>query len=172
MLDRIAGEEVHNAVDIGTGTGLLAFAARHLWPGAQVMATDIDPTAVDVGQANAAINGIGGIEWVVSDGTLDIRIAAAAPFDLIIANVLAGPLVSMAPELAAVAAPNATIVLAGLLETQRNQVVAAYETCGCALVEADRREDWTILKFAAGIARFVPVAPPDPKGRDGWVLDL
>ena len=78
----------------------------------------------------------------------------------------------MAPELAAIAAPNATIILAGLLETQREQVVAAYAACGCALAEVDRRGDWSVLKLTAGAARYVPTAPPDPKGRDGWALDI
>ena len=67
---------------------------------------------------------------------------------------------------------NATIVLAGLLETQREQVVAAFAACGCRLEEVDRRGDWTILRLQAGETRYVPVTPPDPKGRDGWALDI
>jgi len=109
---------------------------------------------------------------VVADGTLDPAVVTPALYDLVIANILAGPLVSMAPELAAIAAPGATIVLAGLLETQRAQVVAAYAACGCSLVEVDRRGDWSVLRLTAGAARFVPSAPFDPKGRDGGALDL
>ena len=78
----------------------------------------------------------------------------------------------MAPELAAIAAPGAAIVLAGLLETQRGQVIEAFAACGCTLEAVDRRGDWTILRLAAGATRFVPATPPDPKGRDGWALDL
>ena len=172
MLDGLAARRVARVIDIGTGTGLLAFAARVLWPGAQVVATDIDPAAVEVGQANAAANGVERIDWVVADGALHDAITARAPYDLVIANVLAGPLKSMAAELAAVAAPDAAIVLAGLLNTQADEVVAAYAACGCRLVAADRRGDWTILRLAAGAERYVPTAPPDPKGRDGWALDL
>ena len=172
MLDRLGGERFAAVIDIGTGTGLLAFAAQHLWPTARVVATDIDPAAIAVTRQNMAVNRIDGIDLIVADGALDDAITAGAPYDLVIANVLAGPLVSMAPELAAIAAPGATILLAGLLETQREQVVAAYTGCGCRLVEADRRGDWTILKLAAGAERFVPTSPPDPKGRDGWALDL
>lgn len=172
MLDAMADRHVANVIDVGTGTGLLAFAARHLWPDAQVMATDIDPMAIDVTRENAEGNQVSGIDLVVADGALDDAITAAAPYDLIIANVLAGPLVSMAPELAAIAAPEAVIVLAGLLETQRAQVVDAYAGCGCTLVEADRRGDWTILKLKAGAVRYVPTKPFDPKGRDGWALDI
>lgn len=172
MLDAMADRRFTNIIDVGTGTGLLAFAARHLWPAARVMATDIDPMAIDVTRENAEANAIAGVELIVADGALDDAITAAAPYDLIIANVLAGPLVSMAPELAAIAAPGATIVLAGLLETQRDQVVEAYAACGCTLLQTDRRGDWTILKLEAGMVRYVPTKPFDPKGRDGWALDI
>ncbi|WP_066720167.1 50S ribosomal protein L11 methyltransferase [Sphingomonas pituitosa] len=172
MLDGLSGQRFTNIIDVGTGTGLLAFAGAHLWPEAAVMATDIDPAAVDVTRENAVANGIEGVDLIVADGALSDAITAKAPYDLVIANILAGPLVSMAPELAAIAAPNATIVLAGLLETQRPQVVAAFEACGCTLEAVDRRGDWTILRLAAGAVRYVPVTPPDPKGRDGWALDI
>ncbi|WP_066826974.1 50S ribosomal protein L11 methyltransferase [Sphingomonas mali] len=172
MLDAMADRRFANIIDVGTGTGLLAFAARHLWPEARVLATDIDPMAIDVTRENAEANGIAGVELIVADGALDDAITAGAPYDLIIANVLAGPLVSMAPELAAIATPGATIMLAGLLETQRDQVVEAYAACGCTLLQADRRGDWTILKLEAGMVRYVPTKPFDPKGRDGWALDI
>ncbi len=172
MLDGLSDKTFANIIDVGTGTGLLAFAGAHLWPEAKVMATDIDPAAVDVTRENAVANGIDGVDLIVADGALSDAITAKAPYDLVIANILAGPLVSMAPELAAIAAPNATIVLAGLLETQRAQVVAAFEACGCTLEAVDRRGDWTILRLAAGATRYVPVTPPDPKGRDGWALDI
>lgn len=172
MLDMLAGERFTDVIDIGTGTGLLAFAARHLWPEARVLATDIDPVAVEVARENAAANAAGGIDLVVADGTLDRAVTTRAPYDLVIANILAGPLVSMAPEIASIAAPGATIVLAGLLETQREDVVSAYESCGCILAAVDRRNDWTILRLAAGAERFVPSAAFDPKGRDGWALDI
>lgn len=172
MLDRLADREFARVIDIGTGTGLLAFAARHLWSDAEIVATDIDSRAIDVTRENAASNGVERIGLVVADGTLDDAITALAPYDLLIANILAGPLVAMAPELAAVAAPCATIVLAGLLETQRADVVCAFAGCGCTLEETDPRGDWTVLRLAAGAVRYVPTTPIDPKKRDGWALDL
>lgn len=172
MLDAMADRAFAKVIDVGTGTGLLAFAAAHLWPQAHIVATDIDPAAIEVTRVNAVDNGIEGIELIVADGALSDAITAGAPYDLIIANILAGPLVSMAPELAAIAGSRATIVLAGLLETQREQVVAAFADCGCTLEEVDRRGDWTILRLQAGEVRYMPAAPPDPKGRDGWALDI
>ncbi len=171
MLDALDGPFA-NVIDIGTGTGLLAFAAAHLWPKAAVMGTDIDPVSIDVTRDNAVLNGVAGIDLVVADGTLDDAIVARAPYDLVIANILAGPLVSMAPEIASIADTGATIVLAGLLETQRAGVVAAYEACGCSLEAVDRRGDWSVLRLQAGAVRFVADGPFDPKGRDGWALDI
>ena len=174
MLDALeaAGKRFASVIDVGTGTGLLAFAAVDLWPDARVIATDIDPVAVDVTRENAALNAVAGVDLFVADGARHPDIDAQAPFDLVIANILAGPLVSMAPELAAIADGGGTIVLAGLLETQRETVVAAYAACGCTLDAIDRRGDWTVLRLTAGATRYVPTAPFDPRGRDGWALDL
>lgn len=171
-LDAMADRDFATVIDIGTGTGLLAFAAAHLWPRARIVATDIDPAAIDVTRENMAANDVADVALIVADGALDATITAGAPYDLVIANVLAGPLVSMAPELAAIAAPHATILLAGLLETQRAQVVESYTACGCTLAAAEVRGDWTILTLTAGAERHVPTKPIDPKGRDGWALDI
>ena len=172
MLDALGTRAFTNVIDIGTGTGLLAFAGAHLWPAAQVTATDIDRVAIDITRENAALNGIDGIRLVAADGALSDAVTALAPYDLLVANILAGPLVSMAPEIAAIAAPGATIVLAGLLATQAPQVSAAFTGCGCRVEATDLRGDWAILQLTAGAERYVPDAPFDPKGRDGWALDL
>lgn len=172
MLDRLSERQFRNVIDVGTGTGLLAFAAAHLWPSARITATDIDPAAIEVTRENASANEVDGVALVVADGALSDAITANAPYDLILANVLAGPLISMAPELAAIADANATIVLAGLLDTQRVEVATAFEACGCRVDESDKRGDWTILRLTAGARRFVPSRAPDPKGRDGWALDI
>ena len=157
----------------GAGVGMgREIALRFAAEGARVAATDIDPAAIHVTHENAAENGIDALHLIVADGALSDDIAARAPYDLVIANILAGPLISMAPEVAAIAAPGAAIVLAGLLDTQREQVIAAFAACGCTLELVDRRGDWTILRLAAGATRYVPQSPPDPKGRDGWALDI
>ena len=109
------GERFANIADIGTGTGLLAFAALALWPEAKCIATDIDPVAIDVARDNAAINGVklghgaGELLLAVADGMDSPLLAARAPFDLIIANILAGPLIELAPDFAKALAPGGTI---------------------------------------------------------------
>ena len=168
MIDALAGRHFANVVDFGTGTGLLAFAARPLWPEARVMATDIDPIAIEVTAENMAANDVAGIELVVADGARAPAIDARAPYDLLIANILAGPLVAMAPEVTAVAASHATIVLAGLLTDQAEAVIEAYRAQGCTLAGRDVRGDWTILRLTA------PAEPhPAATGgdREAWQTD-
>src|SRR5205085_10266565 len=126
------GARFENMADIGTGTGLLAFAALALWPEAKCIATDIDPIAIDVSRDNAAINhvklghGEGELLLAVADGMDSPLLAARAPFDLIIANILAGPLIELAPDFTNALGPGGTVILAGLLDTQADAVRSAY----------------------------------------------
>ena len=155
-LDRLQAQDKSfaNIADIGTGTGLLAFAALALWPKAKCIATDIDPIAVDVSRDNAAINGVhlghgeGELLLAVADGMDSAMLTARAPFDLLIANILAGPLIELAPAFAKATVPGGTIILAGLLDTQADAVVEAYLAEGCTVVERGLGE-WTVLVLKA-----------------------
>jgi ribosomal protein L11 methyltransferase len=139
-----------NIADMGTGTGLLAFAALALWPQARCIATDIDAVAIDVARDNAAINsvplghGAGELLLAVADGMDSPLLAARAPFDLIIANILAGPLIELAPAFAKTLAPGGTIILAGLLDTQAEAVASAYRDLGLTLASSGSGE-WPVL---------------------------
>lgn len=145
-----AGASFANIADIGTGTGLLAFAALALWPEAKCIATDIDPVAIDVSRENAAINGVnlghglGELLLAVADGMDSPMLAARAPFDLIVANILAGPLIEFAPDFTKTLSSGGTIVLAGLLDTQADEVSAAYEKLGLTLADCGLGE-WPVL---------------------------
>ena len=151
-LDSLArkGCKFANVADVGTGTGLLAFASLALWPDARCIATDIDPVAVDVARENAAINlvkqghGAGELLLAVADGMDSPMLVARAPFDLIIANILAGPLIELAPDFAKALAPGGTVILAGLLDTQADTVASAYEALGLMLQERGSGE-WPVL---------------------------
>ncbi len=149
------GARFTNIADIGTGTGLLAFAALALWPEARCIATDIDAVAIDVARDNAAINqvklGHGASELLLAaaDGMDSALLAARAPFDLIIANILAGPLIELAPDFAKALAAGGAVVLAGLLETQADAVVRAYEGIGLTLRDRGSGE-WPVLVLEAG----------------------
>jgi ribosomal protein L11 methyltransferase len=152
VLDRLEreGQAFANIADIGTGTGLLAFAAMALWPKARCIATDIDSVAIDVARDNAAINdvpvghGPGELLLAVADGMDSAMLTARASFDLIVANILAGPLIDFAPGFATALAPEGTLVLAGLLDTQADAVVRAYDERGLSLAHRGAGE-WPVL---------------------------
>jgi ribosomal protein L11 methyltransferase len=151
-LDRLerGGARFRNIADIGTGTGLLAFASLTLWPEAKCIATDVDGVAIDVARDSAAINrvklghGAGELLLAVADGMDSPLLSARAPFDLLIANILAGPLIELAPEFARATAPGGSIVLAGLLDTQADTVARAYEQQGLRIAESGFGE-WPVL---------------------------
>ncbi|MEO7690509.1 MAG: 50S ribosomal protein L11 methyltransferase [Sphingomonas sp.] len=155
MLDTMkrSGARVENLIDLGTGTGLLAFAALHLWPRAYATATDIDAIAIDVTRENAEANGValgqrqGRVALAVADGTDDALVQRRAPYDLVIANILAGPLVEMAADIAGIMAPRGQLVLAGLLKTQADGVARAYRRRGLRLAARLDLGDWAILRL-------------------------
>jgi ribosomal protein L11 methyltransferase len=121
-----------------------------LWPKAKCIAADIDPVAIEVARDNAAINhvkvghGPGELLLAVADGMDSPLLAARAPFDLIIANILAGPLIELAEDFAKALAPGGTIILAGLLDTQADAVAATYEKLGLSLTDRGSGE-WPVL---------------------------
>jgi len=150
VLDRLrrTGQRFGNIADIGTGTGLLAFAAQALWPRAHVIASDIDPAAIEVTAENMALNalpqgaGSGRIMLAVAAGTDHPKIEARAPYDLVIANILAGPLIALAPALCAQITEGGSLVLAVLLDSQADAVIAAYRRQGMRLASRTDRGAW------------------------------
>jgi ribosomal protein L11 methyltransferase len=147
------GRRYRNVADIGTGTGILAFAALALWPNVRSIASDIDPLAIEVAGQNAAINAVrmgngpGQLELVTAAGMVHRRLRARSPFDLLIANILAGPLIDLAPAFANATAPGGTLVLAGLLEKQAEAVASAYRRQRFRMSEHLVRGDWSILRL-------------------------
>jgi ribosomal protein L11 methyltransferase len=130
-------------LDVGTGTGVLAIAAAKVLH-STVQTTDIDPVAVRIANANARHNGAAAFTTNrVADGRRSLP--WCGPFDLILANILLGPLTRMAPQLARRLAPGGFIVLSGLLPSQANAAIAAYRTQGLALVRRAVLENWATL---------------------------
>jgi ribosomal protein L11 methyltransferase len=132
--------------DIGCGTAVLAMAAAATLPEALVIASDIDRVAVDVAEANVAINDLEGrVECLEAAGLDHKRLAAAAPYDLIFANILKGPLIELAPAIAAHLAPGGRAILSGLLVIQAEAVTAAYVAEGLCLQSRDDIGEWSTL---------------------------
>lgn len=132
-------------LDVGTGTGVLAIALAkrtHL----PVIASDIDPIAVRTTIENARDNGVGRYVIALEATGLEHRqIATSAPYDLIVANILAGPLVALAPAMRKVAEPGATVILSGILNHQAPRVVAAYARQGIVLRQKLVKKEWSTL---------------------------
>jgi ribosomal protein L11 methyltransferase len=145
--DVLKSRRVRNALDLGTGSGVLAIAVSHLAK-IPVMATDIDPVAVRVARENVRIN----------HAANDIRLATApgfhhqifrqyGPFDLIIANILARPLMKLAPELVRHLSGNGTVILSGILAEQRRKVIAAYNGAGLRHSRTTWMNGWVTIEL-------------------------
>lgn len=141
----VALEEPKNVLDLGTGSAVLAIAVAKLRD-IPVLATDIDPVAVDVAQENVEKNDAD--KWVstlTATGFDNPEMQARAPFDLIVANILANPLIELASEMRAHVKDNGSLILSGILETQRDSVIAAYEAAGIAHHKTIYKESWVAL---------------------------
>ncbi len=132
-------------LDVGTGTGVLAIALakRTRIP---VLATDIDPVAVRTAAENAEFNGVGNLVHAIEATGLSHQVITRnAPYDLVVANILAGPLVALAPAMSRVTERGATVILSGILEHQARGVINSYGRQGLVLVQKLQRKDWSTL---------------------------
>jgi len=134
-------------LDLGCGSGVLAIAAAKSL-NRNVLASDIDMDAVDVTIENARINDVSGhIHAVQADG-IPANTEGGEKFDLIFANILAGPLMVLAPNITAALAEGGHVILAGLLDEQADKVVQCYLSCGLTLKRRSSLDGWTILTMA------------------------
>ncbi|MBX5225414.1 MULTISPECIES: 50S ribosomal protein L11 methyltransferase [unclassified Rhizobium] len=148
MIDAVVrSRRVRNALDLGTGSGVLAIAVRKL-KNIPVLATDIDPIATRVAAENVQRNGIAsGIVTKTAPGFHSTAFLEHGPFDLIIANILARPLIRMAPKLATHLAPGGSVILSGILASQRWKVIAAYSGARLRHVRTIWRNGWVTIHF-------------------------
>lgn len=146
-LDRLAtgGFVGQSVADIGCGTAVLAMGAARIWTGS-VIASDIDQVAVDVAEANVAANDLTTrVRCVEAAGFDHPELSSAAPFDLIFANILKGPLIDLAPSMAEALAPEGYAILSGILNEQADEVIAVYAQSGINLVHREEIGEWTSL---------------------------
>ena len=144
-MDRLAkNRRFSRILDIGCGTGVLAIAAAKLWK-SRILASDIDPIAIETARANARANAKPEIVFACADGLDHALIRRNAPYDLICANILAGPLTRLAPAIARVSARGGTVLLSGLLRNQENLVLSFYRTQNLVFSRALRKGPWSTL---------------------------
>lgn len=149
-----------NIADIGTGTGVLALAAAKQWRRARTIATDIDPVSIVVTsenlKKNRALQGRAGgaVELAVAPGMQHARLMARAPYDLVLANILAPPLVAISRPLSEMVAPGGIVVLAGLLHHQARRVMNAYRRHGLVPAASwPRHAEWPCLVLVKTVKR-------------------
>ena len=148
--DRLLGEGFKGGsiIDVGCGTAVLAMAAAAVLP-SKVLASDIDPVAVDVAEANVAANGLTGkVECVVAAGFDAPALKENAPYDLIFANILKGPLIGLAPEMGPAVKTGGYVILSGILNEQADAVIDVYCANGFNPVQRDSIVDWTTLTLS------------------------
>ena len=146
LLDEVLKAHLPRRVlDVGTGTGVLAIAAAKALR-MNVLASDIDPLAVRVARENAGLNGARDlVQAIHATGFSAPEFLGRAPFDLVLANILANPLRQMATPMAQHLAPSALVILSGLLPQQAQSVVAAYRARGLVLRRQLEIEGWSSL---------------------------
>lgn len=142
-IDRLARRRrCGRVLDLGCGSGVLAIAAARAWPSANITASDIDPEATRVARANARANRTAGITIATADG---LPRGPRGRYDLIIANILASPLIALSPRIAAALEPGGALMLSGLLTEQAPAVRATYRAHGLAQVREIRIAGWSTL---------------------------
>ncbi len=143
LLDQ--GFSASRVADIGCGTAVLAMAAARVWDG-DIIASDIDEVAVDVAEANLRANGMAGqVHCVEAAGFDHPELKSHAPYDLIFANILKGPLVALAPEIGANLRADGKAILSGILNEQADDVISVYLQNAFNLVRGDEIGEWTTL---------------------------
>jgi ribosomal protein L11 methyltransferase len=139
----IKARKFNKVLDVGAGTGLLAIAAART--GSKIaVGTDIDKPSVRISKENAKVNRANA-RFVHASGLSNRLVTDNAPYDLVFANILARPLVSLAQDIKNALVPGGTVILSGLLRTQERMVKAAYVSRGFKVVNRSHRDAWAAL---------------------------
>lgn len=147
--DQLQKTRPQRVLDLGAGSAILAMAVAKTVPNARVIASDIDQIATNTATVNRALNGIAPSQMrcITSQGFAHRELRVNAPYDLLIANILAGPLKELAPEIARYLAPQGRLILSGILTSQERQIAAAYRAQGLIIERCLRIDEWSALSL-------------------------
>ena len=141
-LELYSDKKIDKVLDIGTGTGILAIASKKLWSDAEVMATDIDAVAIDVATHHADINNVE-LKLQVVDGVSSFD--KKDQYDIVLANILARPLIEMAENITSLVKDGGMIILSGFLENQMQEIVVHYTKHNLSIVRHFNKNNWITL---------------------------
>ncbi len=144
-INKLCRQKPKKVLDVGTGSGILALAAAKIWNNSKIVAVDIDDEAVRVAQQNAIDNRVEKqISAALSDGYQSDLVQKNAPYDVIFANILARPLIAMAPDMAKSLKKGGYAVISGFIDDQVDWVVGEHEKQGLKLVKLYEKENWRV----------------------------
>ncbi|PCJ27127.1 MAG: 50S ribosomal protein L11 methyltransferase [Rickettsiales bacterium] len=144
-MEALSDIKFKNIFDIGTGSGILSFAADKIWPGTQLLACDIEEISVKLAKENQIHNNSHIDFYQNTETDLAIPDSRVGKFDLIVSNILAKPLISMANSIRQITSQECRVILSGFLDYQENEVTNAYITEGFEVEEVLRRNSWVCL---------------------------
>lgn len=144
-MELLSRDNFENIIDIGTGTGLLSFAAEKIWPRAKIIACDIEPISVEIARINQSYNNSNVYFYQNSEKDLLIPENSSSKFDLIISNILSAPLIELANTFRSVAHLDTAIILSGFLDYQAPEIIKKYEKLGIKVKSTITKDSWITL---------------------------
>ncbi len=150
-MESLKHEDFLNILDMGCGSGILSLVAASWWGQAAVTAADIEEKAIETTRQNAKEAGIDRITAIRSDGFSERAVKERGPYDLIICNIIAEPIIRLAPGMTQALAPGGVAVLSGMLVWLLPQVAEAYQAAGFSVLEEFQQAEWRAVTVGKGL---------------------
>ncbi len=142
-MSELSAKSIQKILDIGTGSGILSFAAEKIWPAAKIIGCDIDRVSVDIATDNAKINNSKAIFYQNTDDEI-LPSMVSEKFDLIVSNILSKPLIRLCPSVSAIADADAYVILSGFLDNQAQEIICSYKAYNFSLVKLVEKNRWCV----------------------------
>ncbi|GAB4163666.1 MAG: 50S ribosomal protein L11 methyltransferase [Rickettsiaceae bacterium] len=146
-MSAMANKKITSIFDIGTGSGILSFVAEKIWPQSKILACDIEEVSVEIAKNNLVCNNSNVVFYQNTESSLSIPTGWDQPFDLIVSNILAEPLISLASTMRSLTDSGSRIILSGFLDYQSESVAKAYLNAGFEIEDSLQKNRWVTLVF-------------------------